>query len=52
MRGFLDYAMIESDGRKPSVTVYHFDGPSVNILRKSGAATTEKILYVSQFNEV
>lgn len=52
MRGFLDYAMIELDGRKPSVTVYHFDGPSVNILRKSGAATTEKILYVSQFNEV
>lgn len=30
MRGFLDYAMIEIDGRKPSVTVYHFDGPSVN----------------------
>lgn len=48
---FLDYAMIESDGRKPSVTVYHFDGPSVNILRKRGAATTEKILYVNQFNK-
>lgn len=53
MRGFLDYVMIELDGRKPSVTVYHFDGPSVNILRKRGATTTEKVcLYVNQFTKI
>ena len=45
--------MIELDGRKPSVTVYHFDGPSVNILRKRGATTTEKVcLYVNQFTKI